>query len=215
MGKFDDILYPKRRLFDFFNKASSYVPSTGLIAMGTAIAHDYGVTGRLDLLVGGSMLALLGAGIADITNGNNFMARTFNKIVSPLKKKEVLSQGEILTYLGIGSCAVLGGGEAITYAFGQDVHSLQHFLHSSSLPKIVANLAPYMAVSLLEVPSIFKAVNKKISGDQILNFKFAANLVGGGLIINFAQKANLPIYETLGMLQIATTLGGRLLVFKD
>lgn len=211
MGKYDDILYRHEKLFQVFTKAQSVIPATGLAAMGVAIARDYAVTGRIDLLLGGTALALLGVGVADIALGKNVMARIFNKISSPFQKRKIeVSQGDVLTFLGVGSCAILGAGEAISYLSQHSHISLSDLFQSPSLPKIVANMGPYMAVSCFGVSAISNRLNRYISGDNIKNLSTACNMAGTALIYNFAQKAHLPAYEILAGFQGVTIWAGEM-----
>ncbi|MCD8566695.1 MAG: hypothetical protein LRY36_02065 [Alphaproteobacteria bacterium] len=215
MGKFDDILYRDDRLFRFYQSATSYLSSLGLTAMGTAIARDYAPTGRLDFLIGGSAMALLGIGIADITHGKNYLSRLFNKVISPFKKRELISQGDILTSAAVGSCIALGGGEFISYLSSHQNFSLTEFVESASFPKIAANLLPFMALSLVDIPSVTKKLNQVISGDHITVAKLGCNLVGCSLIYHFATKAGLPSYQALASLQVSTVLGGALFYLQQ
>lgn len=211
MGKYDHILYRHEKLFQVFTKAQSVIPATGLAAMGVAIARDYAVTGRIDLLLGGTALALLGVGVADIALGKNVMARIFNKISSPFQKRKIeVSQGDVLTFLGVGSCAILGAGEAISYLSQHSHISLSDLFQSPSLPKIIANMGPYMVVSCFGVSAIANRLNRYISGDNIKNLSTACNMAGTALIYNFAQKAHLPAYEILAGLQGVTIWAGEM-----
>lgn len=207
MGKFDHIIRKKEALFQGFAQASSYVPASGLAIMGVHIASGYAQTGRMDLLVGGSLLALLGVGIADITSGNNYLSKAFNWMAAPFnKQKDLISQVDVLTISGVGSCLVLGGGEIAAYLQAVADPSFIDFTKSASFPKVVANVLPFMAVSLAEMPAVAKDLKQYVPDAFLKVAKMSLNSVGCYFIYDFARKADLPITEVTALLQ-ATTVG--------
>lgn len=201
-----------QRAYDLIGAFGRYIGPVGITTMGTAVAYGYAETGRLDLLVGGSLLALLGAGIADISSGRNFLSRAFNKVTGNLLK---ITQPMVLAAAGIGASLILGGGEVMNYLdhhgltltqVWNDRENWAQFWKSASYPKTVANLAWFLAASALDIPVVNRAARKILDPDNVINAQNALGFIGSYTIFEFATRAELPLYLATASLQMTTCL---------
>ncbi len=198
-----DLASCNARGYNFFSAIPKITGPAGLLVMGGIVANDFSTTGRVDLLVGGSLMVLLGAGIVDINAGKNYLSRAFSKVASFVTQKSVtISQPFILAASGLASCIVLGGGEFANFLrtsgvtisdLIQNKQALQDFMATASYPKIMANVVPFLAASMLDVPSVRAKLDRMIDPGVTQATQNILSAAGGMMISHFALRAGLPV----------------------
>ncbi|NBX65583.1 MAG: hypothetical protein EBQ96_01130 [Proteobacteria bacterium] len=217
-----------QRLFDTVGFIGKIASPAGLTQMGMQVAYGYVPTGRLDLLMGGSLLVLLGVAIADISFGKNHLSRIFSRALSVAARNPVqISQPTILAAAGIASCLVLAGGEIANYLSQTGVtlrelttstDSWGKFVASASYPKIMANIAPFLAASAIDIPAVRNTMDRVLEPVNTSLIQNGLGVAGATMIGVFAQKAGLPAFEIAASLQamgsISATLASMYLFFS-
>lgn len=161
---------------------SDYGPSAGLFIAGFPIVFDYGRTERLDLLLGGVLVSLLGIVLADHVSGSHF---------SPALLRRALG-GRIRVYdkfplvaVGLATAFTLCTGEAMQWMARHgasleqclDPCTFEEMVYDPSALKIVATAFLFPAASLINIPGVHARLERLLTS---LHIKCLQNILSGG-----------------------------------
>lgn len=165
---------------------SDYGPSVALLLAGFPIALDYGWTGRIDLLMGGILVSLMGVALADLVAGTHFLARGFGCVFAffgPLHPRLPLA------LIGLATTFTLLAGELVVFARRYpldpssclDPCALETLSTDPSFLKILATAFLFPAASTMNLPIVHDRLSRSLSG---LEIKCLQNMFGlGGAVL--------------------------------
>ncbi len=138
---------------------------------------------RIDLSLGGLMIALCGLVLVDLNFGDKL---GFNRLVS----KYLTNPFKFMGYCGIACCVFLGGGEMVDIIRREQLYNFQ----DPGYIKVLANLFPYLIAALMSFEwfrSYFKA-----SKEYMVSFYQVSLFATGHLMIAiYGQRAGNSAYE--------------------
>lgn len=160
---------------------SDYGPAFGLFLTGFPIAFDYGRTGRIDLLLGGMLVSLLGIVIADHISGHD----VFASLVRRGFKGMASIEGRTLVALtGLATAFTLCLGEAAALVARHDIGLadclapcvIGDVAQDPSALKIAATALLFPAASLMNFPAVHGRIAPRLSA---LHIKCLQNVLSG------------------------------------
>lgn len=164
-----------KRLARLIDLAGAMLVTTG----GTMLA----IIPRIDLSLGGLMIALCGLVLMDLNCSDKL---GFNKLVA----KYITSPFKFMGYCGIACCVFLGGGEMLDIVKRGQTYNFQ----DPGYIKVLANLFPYFIAALMSFEwfrSYFKT-----SREYMVSFYQVSLFATGHLMIAiYGQRAGNSAYE--------------------
>lgn len=166
---------------------SDYGPSLALILAGIPIALDYGRTGRMDLLLGGVLVCLMGIALADLVSGAHFLARGAGRVLSFLSPVHPRIP---LALVGLATTFTLLAGELVVFLQRHPVDAascldpcvLGAMSADPSFLKILATAFLFPAASTLNLPSVHDRLSRSLSPLEIKCLQNMFGLGGAALI---------------------------------
>ncbi len=162
-----------------FSKLIDFIGAALVTAGGTMLA----IIPRIDLSLGGLMIALCGLVLMDFNAGGRL---GFNRLV----QKYITTPEKFMGYCGLACCVFLGGGEMIDIIKRDQLNNLAE----PGYIKVFANLFPYALAALLSFSS-FKSKLKSFKEYMITFFQVSLFATGHLMIATYGYKAGNSAYE--------------------
>ncbi len=138
---------------------------------------------RIDLSLGGLMIALCGIVLMDFNVGGRL---GFNRLV----QKYITTPEKFMGYCGLACCVFLGGGEMIDIIKRDQVNNF----YEPGYIKVFANLFPYALAALLSFSS-FRNKLQSFKEYMITFFQISLFATGHLMIATYGYKAGNSAYE--------------------
>ncbi len=161
---------------------ADFGPSIALILAGVPIALDYGRTGRVDLLLGGLLVSLMGLALADLVAGTHLLSRAtvratpFLRALHPRVPLALIGLATTFTLL-IGEVFVFVQRHPLTPAGCLDPCVWADVTADPSFLKILATAFLFPAASAMNLPGVHDRLARSLS---VLEIKCLQNLCGLG-----------------------------------
>lgn len=167
--------------------AVDFGPSVALVLAGLPIALDFGQTGRLDLLIGGIFVTLMGLVRADFISGRHLLARGV--------KRAFPFSGDLhpklpLALIGLSTTFILFVGESVQLLGRHGPESmscpqgcaLDAVAGDPSSLKILATALFFPLASAMNLPPVHDRLERSLSGVEIKRLQSFCSLIGAALI---------------------------------
>lgn len=183
--------------------AADFGPSLALFLAGIPIALDYARTGRLDLLIGGCLVSMMGIALADHVAGHHVLARMAERLFPfGLKVPDKIP----LALIGLATTVTLCAGETARFLTRHplteslDALPVREMTADPSFLKILATAFFFPAASLMNLPSVHRRLETSLSSLEIKCIQNLCGLGGASLIGMFGLMIGAASALSFGIL---------------
>lgn len=185
--------------------AADFAPPLALFFAGIPIALDYGRTGRIDLLLGGVLVSMMGVALADHVAGRHLFSRLAERLLPFVR---TVPDKLPLALIGLATTFTLFVGETLCFltrhpaVFSQEItpYLLRDMTMDPSFLKILATGFFFPAASLMNLPRLHARLEKELSGLEIKCIQNLCGLGGASLIGMFGLMIGAVSALSFGIL---------------